>query len=139
LHIGVQKSEKFTLGLHIGVQKSEKFAESSHVSMQTMNKVYMVAEKVQKKFTSEVTKQLKKFTLMQKKFTSMQKKFTFFEKSLHHLSKNCKKVHIMQTSVNLCKLSEKFTSICPPMYECIPAVKPIMCSHIPLLCAGVIK
>jgi hypothetical protein len=77
--------------------------------MQTINKVYIVAEKVQTKFTSEVTKQLKKFTLMQKKFT-------FFEKSLHFLSKKCKKVHITQTSVNLCKLSERFTSICPPMF-----------------------
>jgi hypothetical protein len=57
------------------VQKAEKFAQSSPVSMQTINKVYMVAEKVQKKFTSEVTKQPKKFTLMQKKFTLMQKKF----------------------------------------------------------------
>ena len=42
--------------------------------MQTMNKVYMVAEKVQKKFTSEVTKQPKKFTFLQKKFTFLQKK-----------------------------------------------------------------
>ena len=83
------------------MQKSEKFAESSHVSMQTMNKVYIVVEKVQKKFTSEVTKQQKKFTLMQKKFTSMQKKFTFFMKKFTLFIKKMQK---SSYNANQCKL-----------------------------------
>ena len=83
------------------MQKAEKFAQSSPVSMQTINKVYIVAEKVQTKFTSEVTKQLKKFTFLQKKFTLMQKKFTFFGEKFTLFIKKMQK---SSYNANQCKL-----------------------------------
>ena len=77
------------------MQKAEKFAQSSPVSMQTINKVYIVAEKVQTEFTSEVTKQPKKFTFLQKKFTFFGEKFTLFIKKMQKSSYNANQCKLM--------------------------------------------
>ena len=81
-------------------------------------------------FTSEDTKQQKKFTLVQKKFAFQlnkfafrQNKFTFRPKKVYILlnkfttfiKKMPKSLHDVNF-VNLSKFSEKFTLLCPPMY-----------------------
>jgi hypothetical protein len=64
---------------------------------------------VQKKFISEGYKTAKKVNILAKKV------YIFAKKVYIIYQKIAKKVHITQTSVNLCKLSEKFTSIFPPL------------------------
>ncbi len=108
----------FTLGLLTNVQCAENVGTKFTQEVQSFRKVCTQCDQKQKKFTQlEQVKTLRNSLHIncQSWWKSLHRRCEICKKSLHILSKNDRKVFTEQTSVNLCKLSPKFTQACPPM------------------------